>query len=161
MVAFDTSIFCLVLHPDARPRTAVDRVKERIDLLLEQLAEQNERIIIPTPVFAEFLVLAGRDGSEYIRRIKENSIFRIEPFDDRSAIKLADIEISARKTGSKRGSAITSEWQKVKFDRQIVAIAKVHGVRRIYSDDPDIANHGKDCDIEVIGLNELPVRPMV
>ena len=161
MVVFDNSIFCLVLHPNAKPRTTVDRVKERVDFLVETLAAEQERIILPAPVFAEFLVFAGQDGPEYIRKIRDNSVFRIEPFDDRAAIELAQIELDARAAGNKRGAAENEPWQKVKFDRQIVAIAKVHGASRIYSDDPDLKNHGNDCGIAVVDLSGLPLPPAV
>jgi predicted nucleic acid-binding protein len=159
MVVFDNSIFCLVLHPDARARSGVDSPRERVAFLLDSLREQKEAIILPAPAFAEFLILAGEDAPKYISKIRENSVFRIEPFDDRAAIETAQIEIEARKKGSKRGSADGEEWQKVKFDRQIVAIARVNNAKIIYSDDPDIAKHGKDCDVEVISLSSLPMPP--
>lgn len=161
MVVFDNSIFCLVLHPAAKPRSQVDRVKDRIDYLMDTLKEQNERIILPTPAFAEFLILAGSEAPQYVAVIRDNAIFRIEPFDERAAIELADMEIVQREKGNKRGSAADSEWQKVKFDRQIVAIAKTHGASRIYSDDPHIANHGADCNIDVVDLASLPVPAAV
>lgn len=161
MVVFDNSIFCLSLHPDAKPRSGVDRAKERVEFLIERLQEENERIILPAPAMAEFLVLAGKQGPEYIRRLREIAGLRIEPFDEKAAIELADIEIAARQSGNKRGKAKDSDWQKVKFDRQIVAIARVHGAKTIYSDDPDIQKHAKACRIEVISLADLPTRPAV
>jgi hypothetical protein len=36
------------------------------------------------------------------------------------------------------GTAADGTWAKIKYDRQIVAIAKVHGVEAIYSDDGNI-----------------------
>lgn len=159
MVVFDNSIFCLVLHPDARARSSVDSPKERVAFLLDSLKEQKEAIILPAPAFAEFLILAGEDAPKYISIIRENSVFRIEPFDDRAAIEIAQIEIEARNKGKKRGSAEGEEWQKVKFDRQIVAIARVNNAKPIYSDDPDIIKHGKDCDVEVVSLSSLPMPP--
>ena len=128
----------------------------------ERLTDDKEHIILPTPAFAEFLVLAGSDAPQYISAIRDNSIFRIYPFDEIAAIELADMEIeSRRKWGSKKGAASDSEWQKVKFDRQIVAIAKAHGATVIYSDDPHIAKHGEDCGVKVISLADLPVPAAV
>jgi hypothetical protein len=160
MVAFDNSIFCLALHPDAKPPDGVDRAKDRVQYLLETLRDQNERILIPTPAFSEFLILAANDGPSYILKIRENSLFRVEPFDQRAAIELADMELVARAKGSKHGSA-TANWQKVKFDRQIVAVARVHSARCIYSDDADVAAHGNDCGLAVIKLRDLPTPPAV
>ncbi|MGO9263202.1 MAG: type II toxin-antitoxin system VapC family toxin [Bryobacteraceae bacterium] len=161
MVAFDTSIFCLALHPDAKPRSNVDRAKERVQYLLETLMAQDERIVIPTPAFSEFLILAALDAPAYVSKIRENSVFRIELFDERAAIELADVELTARAKGNKRGSAAGSEWQKVKFDRQIVAVARTNGATRIYSDDQDIASHGSDFGVVVLALKDLPTPPAV
>jgi hypothetical protein len=60
--------------------------------------------------------------------------------------------------GNKRGGS-DATWAKVKYDRQIVAIAKVHGATTIYSDDGDIATLGKRAKIEVVSLAELPLPP--
>jgi len=130
MVVFDNSIFCLTLHPNAKPRSTVDRASDRIQHLMEQLRDNKEVIIIPAPVLSEFLVFAGKSAPEYLLKIRETSSLRIEPFDERAAIELADREIAAREKGNKKGSATTSEWQKVKFDRQVVAVALVQGASR-------------------------------
>ena len=47
----------------------------------------------------------------------------------------------------------------MKFDRQIVAIAKVEGAERIYSNDGDIARYAKAEGLEVIRLQDLPDPP--
>src|ERR1700733_11387372 len=145
MVVFDNSIFCLTLHPDALPRSGVTRVRDRVEYLVETLRDQKEVVIIPAPVLSEFLVFAGEAAPEYLLKIRESSMLRVEPFDERAAIEQADMEITARSKGNKRGSATGSEWQKVKFDRQIVAIAKAHGASKVYSDDPDVKAHCRDC----------------
>lgn len=64
-----------------------------------------------------------------------------------------------RSAARKKGGADSAPWQKVKFDRQIVAIAKVHGVATIYSDDLDIKKHGRDCGLQVLGSEDLAVKP--
>lgn len=161
MVGVDNSIFCLMLHPDARPRLATDRAKDRIALLLATLKEANEPVVIPMPALAEFLVFAGQDGPRYMEIIRETSIFRPEPFDERAAIELASAELEARVGGEKRGSADGARWQKVKFDRQIVAIARVNGVRVLYSDDPDVKSLGNDLGVEVQSLEDLPLPPAI
>lgn len=159
MVVFDNSIFCLALHPDAQPSGGTDRAQDRIEHLLETLKANQETIIIPAPVLSEFLVFAGADAPAYLAKIRESSVLRVEPFDERAAIELADLEIAARQQGNKRGSAAASDWQKVKFDRQIVAIARVHRASVVYSNDADIAAHGRDCGLTVLGLADLPLPP--
>jgi hypothetical protein len=50
-------------------------------------------------------------------------------------------------------------WDKVKYDRQIVAIAKVAEATAIYSDDKGIRSIAKSVDIPVISFAELPLPP--
>ena len=53
----------------------------------------------------------------------------------------------------------TASWLKVKFDRQIVAIAKIEGADVIYSNDDDIARYSARDGLEVVALEELPAPP--
>jgi hypothetical protein len=48
-------------------------------------------------------------------------------------------------------------WAKVKFDRQIVAIAKVIGATEIYSDDGHVSRLAKQANIKCIGVADLPL----
>ena len=50
-------------------------------------------------------------------------------------------------------------WAKVKYDRQIIAIARVAQASAIYSDDKGIQALAKAADIQVIGLADLPLPP--
>jgi len=164
MVLCDTTFLTLILKPDAKaapdPATGipVDRVHDRIEKLILDLQESGERLIIPTPVLAEFLVLAGESGPDYLDEISGEQTFVVQPFDQKAAIELASMELEARKRGDKRGGS-KSSWSRVKFDRQIVAIAKASGVSRIYSDDEDVRRFAQAEDIEVIGIADLKLPP--
>jgi predicted nucleic acid-binding protein len=162
MVGIDETTLSLILHPAARPpldpatKKPVDRVEDRIEKLLEDLDADNERIIVPTPALCEFLVLAAKDGPAYLDKIRERRTFLVRPFDEMAAIELAAIEYEARHSGNKRGTS-TAPWAKVKFDRQIVAIAKVSGCAKIYSDDEDVIKFGTKAGLEVISTWKLPL----
>jgi predicted nucleic acid-binding protein len=163
MVGIDETTLSLILHPNARPPIApqtkkpTDRVEDRIEKLLEDLDAENERIIVPTPALCEFLILAGKDAPAYLDKIRERKTFMIKPFDEMAAIELAAIEYEARSSGNKRGSSTAAPWAKVKFDRQIVAVAKVNGCKRIYSDDEDVIKFGEKAGLEVISTWKLPL----
>ena len=73
------------------------------------------------------------------------------PFDSRAAIETADLIASV-----KAGKEQWGTWAKVKFDIQIVAIAKAEGVSVIYSDDYDIENYAKRLNIHVVRICDLP-----
>jgi len=64
----------------------------------------------------------------------------------------------ALKAGDKK-SGILAPHNKVKFDRQIVAIAKVENVGTIYSDDQDVKALADRCGIQVVRVEDLPLPP--
>ncbi len=164
-VVFDNSFLALMFGPvrtppiDPRTNKTVDRAGERIDALVERLAKAQVRILIPTPALCEFLCVADRNGSEYLARLDSTSRFQIVSFDIAAAVEAARVISVALGRGKKRAGRDGAPWQKVKFDRQIVAIAKTHAATEIYSDDEDIAAFGHDAGIEVIGVSELPLPP--
>ncbi|MGB7553213.1 MAG: hypothetical protein WBM04_02495, partial [Candidatus Korobacteraceae bacterium] len=110
------------------------------------------------PALCEFLVLAGADGPAYLEKISAQRTFLVKPFDELAAIELAAMEVEARGGGNKRGG-ISQPWTKVKFDRQIVAIAKVNSATRIYTDDRDVRAFGTKAGLEVTSCWELPLPP--
>lgn len=163
-VALDADILLLLLTPDAKPpkdpatNEPTERAKERIEYLVTTLADAKTKIVIPTPVLSEILIKAGTAGPKYIDILHEHSHFKIASFDERSAIECAAQLADARKRGDKKAGA-TAPWAKVKFDRQIVAIAVVNGVERIYSNDEDIEKYAKASGLRVTKLWELPLPP--
>ena len=58
------------------------------------------------------------------------------------------------KKGGSKGT-----WAKVKFDRQIIAIAKVREVSVIYSNDDDIRSFARKEGMKVISVWDLPDPP--
>jgi predicted nucleic acid-binding protein len=95
MVAIDSTFLSLMLHPRAKPPKdpatgkALERIHDRIEKLLEDLDSESERIILPTPVLSEFLILAGKDGPEYLDRLSGMKNILVKPFDEKAAIELA------------------------------------------------------------------------
>lgn len=163
MVLFDATVLSLLLHPGAKPPNdarghPVERAPERIENLVRTLEEEKAKIIIPTPALSELLVVAGPEGAKYLTEINGRSCFKVSDFDQRAAVEAAIQIRSALKQGDKR-QGVSATWAKVKFDRQIVAIAKVEGVQKIYSDDEDVEKYGKALGIEVMGVDSLPLPP--
>ncbi|PZQ48766.1 MAG: hypothetical protein DI556_13185 [Rhodovulum sulfidophilum] len=167
MVVFDTSVLLLALDPSTAPpldpvtKTPLPRAIERVEHLIHQLAEEKQTIIIPTPVLTEIMVYAATAGVRWLQYFNGTAVFRIAPFDQRAAIEAAisikdsldrgGLRIDATDSGVSRG--------KVKFDRQIVAIAKVEGADAIYSDDDHIASIGKATGLRVHRTWELDLPP--
>lgn len=165
MALFDNTFLCLLFHPNARPpndsnNNPVARCRDRIDYLVEQLEERGTKIIIPTPALAELLVIAGPNYVKYLNEINGRACFKVSDFDQRAAIEVALQMASAISTHDKRSGTL-SPLQKVKFDRQIVAIAKVEGVKTIYSDDRDIKSYAERLGISTCRVEDLPLPPPV
>jgi hypothetical protein len=65
---------------------------------------------------------------------------------------------AALATGDKKGGS-NEPWAKVKFDRQIVAIARVLQATTIYTDDENLAATANTVGISTLGLADLPLPP--
>jgi predicted nucleic acid-binding protein len=162
MVVFDTTFALILLRPGVQPPLdpatgyPVEHAEARISGLVETLGKARTRIIIPSPALSELLVRAGNGTAELVTRLMKSSTFRVLPFDTRAAIELALMTRAALDSGDKR-SGIDAPWTKIKFDRQIVAIAKVAGATAIYSDDQQLRAFAEEQGLKVIGLADLPI----
>ena len=99
--------------------------------------------------------MARRDGPQYLSEIGNWGLFRIAPFDQRAAVELAVILITAIASGDKR-SGVKESWNKVKFDNQIVAIAKANNVTTIYCNDEGLAKFAEQQGLSVVRCWQLP-----
>jgi len=167
MVVFDTSVLLLALEPSASApldpvtNAPLERASERIEYLIDQLAESKQTIIIPTPVLSEIMVYAGAAGPKWLQYFNGTAVFRIAPFEQRAALEAAlAIRDSLERGGLKIDASDASISRgKVKFDRQIVAIAKVEGAEAIYSDDEHIFTIGKAAGLRVHRTADLDLPP--
>jgi hypothetical protein len=157
-VAFDAVILSVVLHPAAKYPKAIDRARDRVAQLIKDLEAANAKIVVPTPVLSEFLVLAGKDGALYLSEMTNSDLYEIQPFDTVAAVEAAAQMLKAMTSGDKKAGA-TGRWQVVKVDRQSVAIARVHSVTCIYSDDDGVQKLAAAAGVPVKGLADLPVPP--
>lgn len=163
-VVFDSSILLPLLFPgvpvpnDPNTGKPIEHCRERIDQLISDLERSNTKVIIPTPVLSEILVRADKAGPDYLEQLHQSRAFKIEPFDERAAAEVAlMIRSDLENYGKKRGRELQATWAKVKFDRQIVAIAKVNGASALYTDDPGVRTFAEASGINVFGLADLPL----
>jgi predicted nucleic acid-binding protein len=157
-VAFDAVMLSAYLHPGAKHPKPIDRVPDRIQALVDELQAAGAKIVVPTPVLSEFLVLAGNDGPTYLSELTTTDVFDIQPFDTLAAVEAAAAQRKALDEGDKK-SGTTARWQVVKVDRQFVAVAKVHGVSVVYSDDDGVKRLAEEAGMQVRGVADLPVPP--
>lgn len=167
MVAIDASMLLLFLRPETPgPRSEsgglVQQPQERVEYLISELDKSRTKIVIPTPALSEVLIRMGtQEAQRIVETLNRKAVFSLEPFDQRAAIELAAMlgsELSNRelRLGMKDGP---DTWAKLKFDRQIIAIAKVCGVDIIYSDDGGIHTVAGRVGIDAQRVSDLPFPP--
>ena len=164
MAVFDATALIHLLEPDApaiidpATKEPVPDAKVRFDHLVETLEQKRERIIIPTPALSEVLVHANDAMASYLEVLNNSSRFRVVPFDQRAAIELANMvrdSLSGKSLQVGAGGTRAS----LKFDRQLLAIARVQEEVTIYSDDGDMYKMGERLGFDVIRTYDLPVHP--
>jgi hypothetical protein len=164
MIVFDTSGLLHLLDPNVPAETdpttgnPVTDAQKRIEYFVSELHDRGEKILIPTPVLAELLILAGPEGPAIFAKLSKSAVFQIEPFDERAAIELSIMTAAALKSKDKK-SGSTASMAKVKFDRQIVASARVNRAHTIFSSDVNISKFAIAHGLKVIALWDLPLPP--
>lgn len=157
MVVFDASILLFLF--DENTPSSVNRARERVEYLIDCLSDSGEKIVIPTPALSECLVYAGPAGADYLAIISKQSCFRVAAFDERAAVEAAARTFEARQRGQRKGGNPETSKAKIKFDRQIVAIAKVEGATAVYSDDDEVGKYAREADMDAYHLSDLPLPP--
>lgn len=154
IVAFDNTFLTLVLNPAspsrANPATGLPtpHCRQRIEALIDSLSGASaNQVVIPTPALAETLVVS-EDVDKIIATLRSYTAVEIAPFDSRSALELAIMTREAIKAGDKR-SGSNLDWQLIKLDRQIVAIARAHGASVLYTDDGAQTTFAERCGLVV------------
>lgn len=150
MIIFDANI--LITIASEKPSS---ELSDRINGLIQELVASKTIIGIPAPSWAE--VLCGTDiATSNIKSLMKNrSVINILPFDEVSAFEAALIHRAAISSGSKRGAS-KKHWQQIKVDRQILAIARQHQVKIIYTDDDNMIAEASRLGINAIKTSEIP-----
>jgi hypothetical protein len=113
--------------------------------LIRALSIENVRIIIPTPALAEVLTRRPDAAQNWTRDINRFACFQVRPFDDKASFELAQI-LGVNASGLR---------DILRFDRQIVAIAKVYGASVVYADNEQVFTFAKECGIPAKRLKDL------
>jgi hypothetical protein len=159
VIIFDASYLVVLMHPNPAPakdreNKPVSQFRERVAHLTSTMDVSNNSIGVPTPAMAEVLVRSGAARAKYVSVLSNTWRFQILPFDSRAAIEAAELVATIKSNNEKWDT-----WAKVKFDIQIVAIAKAEAATVIYSDDTDIEKFAKRFKIRVIRICDLPLPP--
>ncbi|MDD9636296.1 VapC toxin family PIN domain ribonuclease [Klebsiella michiganensis] len=129
----------------------------RVEALIDMVESSGGTIIIPTPVLAEYLVgIDKKDHQTHLNMIQRQSCFEIASFDEIAAIECAQMpSIKELKLMMKSDTA-----NKVKFDRQIISIAKALNVDEIWTHDKGVFNRCKEMGMAVKSLADIDPAPI-
>jgi hypothetical protein len=141
---------------DFRTGKPIEHAKQRIDGLIASAEQSGDITLIPAPALSEVLVVVAPDVQKYLNELDGQACFKVVPFGERAAIEVALRTKAAITRGNKR-EGVTSAWDKVKYDRQIVAIARVEGASIVYSTDRHIHSHGEAWGIKVLNVSDLAI----
>ena len=161
ILAVDSSALILLVNPAANPpvdpktKLPVAHARERVEMFLAGLSA-TDTLIIPTPVLAEVLVGAEEGGPGLLEAISGMARVKVRPFGERAAVETAMMTREAIAAGDKRGGS-QAPWQKVKVDRQVVAVARAENATRIYADDHNLVEFARRLGMDVVSTWDLPV----
>jgi hypothetical protein len=104
------------------------------------------------------MLLAADRYRDYLAIIRRRAVFEIAGYDDPEAVEL--VEHWLKFGDAKKLKARTPEtWAKLKYDRQIAAIAVTRRVECIYSTDSDLERYADELGIKFRNLIHLPLPP--
>lgn len=136
-----------------------DDIWKRLNYLFKCLEQNNQQLIIPAPVVAEFLVHVPDERLPFLEKLRQTNKVKIVSFDFKAAMECAILTANAKSVGDKRYGG-HSTLQKIKVDEQIVAIAKVIDAKLIVSDDKDIKNIARSFGIVCKKIKDLDLPPL-
>jgi len=152
-IAIDATTLSIMLNP--KSRIPVDLARERINGFIAKAEKDRRKLIIPTPATAELLTAIGPTSADYLRVINRKAVFEVKSFDEVAAMELAFLNRDVFGELDRKNKL--EPWQKIKVDRQIIAIAKVADCEQILTEDDALANRARLCDIEAVRLADLPI----
>lgn len=122
--------------------------------LIEDLTKTKVVVGIPAPSWAEFIVKTDEATKDAVAIIKGLPNLKVLPFDEVAAHEAALILRGAINSVGKRGAS-DGTWQRIKFDRQILAISRVHKASKIYTDDEDLIKEANRIGQDTVRSSEL------
>ena len=136
--------------------SAIEFVRER---LLHFIKENKAEVILPSPVYSELLMISTVTTELLDKYLGNNGRFIICPYDVRAARVHAEVEKPILRKDKRAGRNET--MARLKFDRQILSIAKQNGVELIVTSDTGVISDSKRYDINTICVAEMDLPPSI
>jgi predicted nucleic acid-binding protein len=153
-LCFDTSILIWGVREEAT--SGQEHMIERTKKYIAYLDDNDQRVMIPAPVLAEYLVGSKSPAERGAERQVIERRFRVPSLDAPSAQLAAELQDADNIRIILAGNKDLDRYR-LRIDALIVAIAIIHGAERIISNDPHLKTlaGGK---IEVTPVPEISVQ---
>jgi rRNA-processing protein FCF1 len=140
-------------------------VRERATHFIDRLCATQSHLVIPAPAIAEYLVKSELCEVVSMDAIRDESWVTVGSFDYEAAIEMHLIDRAALYLGRKK-DGIEDPWQRIKLDRQIVAIARMHECDLIVTGDRGVMATAMrvgipSCSVEDLDSATVRWRPRV
>ena len=154
-VLIDANFLVALLNPKED-----DEEGMRARYLVKRVAQRKGTLIVPTPVIAEYLVRADEAGISSLNTFERQAHIAMAVFDRAAAFECAMLDRAAilAPQGDKRDGS-NEPWQKIKVDRQVVAIGKVHGAVLVVSQDKGVRTAALRSGMQACTIEQLPLDP--
>ncbi|KJV33297.1 PIN domain-containing protein [Luteibacter yeojuensis] len=129
-------------------------VRARAQTLIARLIAAGSCVVIPTPALAEFLCRANCEGLASVLALTTDASTMIASFDFKAAFELHLLHRAGAYLGDKK-DGVDEPWQKIKFDRQIVAIARANQCDLIVSADRSVKAAALRIGIAAASMEDL------
>lgn len=163
-IALDTNVLVQALRNakdgivlvDPATGKNVDRAEARAEALVEQIDVRGGTVLIPTPVLAEYLVGVERSHhQQHLDIVNGVSCFEIVAFDQIAAVECARM-VDDNELKVLDPDAIKA---KLRFDRQIIAIALANNADEIWTHDKGLYKKAQRCGLVVKCLADIEPNP--
>lgn len=156
-ICVDTNFLICVL--DINGEVFGEETRAKLDFFLANVDRAKSKLVIPTPVYAEFLIKAERASVEALKEFQSKRFVEVVPFDLAAAYECSLLDRAAINGSKDKKDGVDESWQKIKIDRQIVAIAKTKGCGLMVSQDVSVAANCVRVNIDVMNIDDLPLPP--
>lgn len=135
-----------------------DDVQGRLHHFILEIEKQKCVLVVPMPALAEYLVGADAAGMESLNAFEKKAYVVMADFDRASAYECSILDSALVNRGDKKDGS-DAAWQKIKIDRQIVAIGKANGVGLVISQDKDVRAAALRVGLNCVRIEELGLPP--
>lgn len=163
-IVIDTNILVQIMQNgsatdlyDPETGEVIQNAFERAEALVEWIDSIKGVVVLPAPVIAEYLLGIDRGHFQlHLDMLNGFKCIEISPFDQLAAIECAML-VSNQELKQLDPDA---KMAKLKFDRQILAVALASGAKEIWTHDKQLFKRSRAVGLPAKSLASIDPKPM-